>query len=190
VKKIAEKHAIKFQETLTGFKWISKIPNLSFGYEEALGYCIDPLTVNDKDGISAAIFIAQIASDLAREGKTIQDLLDEIWSMYGYHATEQISIRVKEISQVKELLNSLRNAPPRQIAGREVRVIEDLSQPKDGLPPTDGLRMWLGGSIRVIIRPSGTEPKLKCYIEVIEKNKENAEEILKQLRPSLKELLS
>ena len=190
VKKIAEKQAIKFQETLTGFKWISKIPNLSFGYEEALGYCIDPLTVNDKDGISAAIFIAQIASDLAREGKTIQDLLDEIWSMYGYHATEQISIRVKEISQVKELLNSLRNAPPLQIAGREVRVIEDLSQPKDGLPPTDGLRMWLEGSIRVIIRPSGTEPKLKCYIEVIEKNKENAEEILKQLRPSLKELLS
>lgn len=190
VKKIAETHSIKFQETLTGFKWISKIPNLSFGYEEALGYCVDPLTVNDKDGISAAIFIAQIASDLAREGKTIQDLLDQIWSVYGYHATEQISIRVKEISQVKKLLNSLRNTPPRQIAGREVRAIEDLSQPKDGLPPTNGLRMWLEGSVRVIIRPSGTEPKLKCYIEVIEKNKENAEEILNQLRPSLKELLS
>jgi phosphomannomutase len=190
VKKIAETHSIKFQEVLTGFKWISKVDNLSFGYEEALGYCVDPETVNDKDGISAAIFIAQIASDLARNGKTILDLLDEIWSSHGYHATEQISIRLKDLTQVKELLNSLRNNPPQNIAGKQVTLIEDLSKPKDGLPPTDGLRMWLEGSIRVIIRPSGTEPKLKCYIEVIEKNKENAEEILKQLRPSLKELLS
>jgi len=190
VKKIAETHSIKFQEVLTGFKWISKVNNLSFGYEEALGYCVDPLTVNDKDGISAAIFIAQIASDLARNSKTILDLLDEIWNTHGYHATEQISIRLKDLSQVKELLNSLRKIPPQNIAGRPVTLIEDLSKPKDGLPPTDGLRMWLEGSIRVIIRPSGTEPKLKCYIEVIEINKEKAVEILNQLRPPLKELLS
>jgi phosphomannomutase len=190
VKKIAATHSIKFQETLTGFKWISKVNNLSFGYEEALGYCVDPLTVNDKDGISAAIYIAQIASDLAPDGRTILDLLDEIWSSYGYHATEQISIRLKVLSQVKELLNSLRINPPQSIAGRQVTLIEDLSKPNDGLPPTDGLRMWLGGSIRVIIRPSGTEPKLKCYIEVIEINKEKAVEILNQLRPPLKELLS
>jgi phosphomannomutase len=190
VKKIAETHSIKFQEVLTGFKWISKVDNLSFGYEEALGYCVDPETVNDKDGISAAIFIAQIASDLARNGKTILDLLDEIWSSHGYHATEQISIRLKDLTQVKELLNSLRNNPPQNIAGKQVTLIEDLSKPKDGLPPTDGLRMWLEGSIRVIIRPSGTEPKLKCYIEVIEINKEKAVEILNQLRPQLKELLS
>jgi len=190
VKKIAETHSIKFQEVLTGFKWISKVDNLSFGYEEALGYCVDPETVNDKDGISAAIFIAQIASDLARNGKTILDLLDEIWSSHGYHATEQISIRLKDLTQVKELLNSLRNNPPQNIAGKQVTLIEDLSKPKDGLPPTDGLRMWLEGSIRVIIRPSGTEPKLKCYIEVIEINKEKAVEILNQLRPPLKELLS
>ena len=190
VKKIAETHSIKFQEVLTGFKWISKVDNLSFGYEEALGYCVDPSTVNDKDGISAAIFSAQIASDLARNGKTILDLLDEIWSSHGYHATEQVSIRLKDVTQVKELLNSLRNNPPQNIAGKQVTLIEDLSKPKDGLPPTDGLRMWLEGSIRVIIRPSGTEPKLKCYIEVIEINKEKAVEILNQLRPSLKELLS
>ena len=190
VKKIAEKHSIKFQEVLTGFKWISKVNNLSFGYEEALGYCVDPLTVNDKDGISAAIFIAQIASDLARNSKTILDLLDEIWNTHGYHATEQISIRLKDLSQVKELLNSLRKNPPQNIAGRQVTLLEDLSKPKDGLPPTDGLRMWLEESIRIIIRPSGTEPKLKCYIEVIEINKEKAVEILNQLRPPLKELLS
>ncbi|CAB4634155.1 unannotated protein [freshwater metagenome] len=190
VKKIAQNQSIKFQETLTGFKWISKIQNLSFGYEEALGYCVDPETVNDKDGISAAIFIAQIATDLARDGRTILDLLSDIWSMHGYHATEQISIRVKEISQVKDLLSSLRSNPPLQIAGRQVTLLEDLSKPTDGLPATDGLRIWLEGSIRVIIRPSGTEAKLKCYIEVIEKNSKIAGEILSQLRPSLKELLS
>jgi phosphomannomutase len=190
VKKIAQNRSIKFQETLTGFKWISKIQNLSFGYEEALGYCVDSETVNDKDGISAAIFIAQIATDLARDGRTILDLLSDIWSMHGYHGTEQISIRVKEISQVKDLISSLRINPPDQIAGRQVTLIEDLSKPTDGLPPTDGLRIWLEGSIRVIIRPSGTEAKLKCYIEVIEKNAKIADEILSQLRPSLKELLS
>jgi phosphomannomutase len=190
VKKIAQNRSIKFQETLTGFKWISKIQNLSFGYEEALGYCVDPKTVNDKDGISAAIFIAQIATDLARDGRTILDLLSDIWSVHGFHATEQISIRVKEINQVKNLISSLRSNPPHQIAGRQVTLFEDLSKPKDGLPPTDGLRIWLEGSIRVIIRPSGTEAKLKCYIEVIEKNEANAKEILNQLRPSLKELLS
>jgi phosphomannomutase len=190
VKKIAQNRSIKFQETLTGFKWISKIQNLSFGYEEALGYCVDSETVNDKDGISAAIFIAQIATDLARDGRTILDLLSDIWSMHGYHGTEQISIRVKEISQIKSLLSSLRINPPDQIAGRQVTLIEDLSKPTDGLPPTDGLRIWLEGSIRVIIRPSGTEAKLKCYIEVIEKNAKIADEILSQLRPSLKELLS
>jgi phosphomannomutase len=190
VKKIAEQRSIKFEETLTGFKWISKIQNLSFGYEEALGYCVDPETVNDKDGISAAIYIAQIATDLAGDGKTILDLLDEIWSVHGYHATEQISIRVEEISQVMVLLSDLRSKPPHQIAGRLVTSIEDLSNPTDGLPPTDGLRIWLEGSVRIIIRPSGTEAKLKCYIEVIEKDAQIAKEILNQLRPSLKELLS
>jgi phosphomannomutase len=169
---------------------ISKIQNLSFGYEEALGYCVDPETVNDKDGISAAIYIAQIATDLAGDGKTILDLLDEIWSVHGYHATEQISIRVEEISQVMVLLSDLRSKPPHQIAGRLVTSIEDLSNPTDGLPPTDGLRIWLEGSVRIIIRPSGTEAKLKCYIEVIEKDAQIAKEILNQLRPSLKELLS
>jgi phosphomannomutase len=190
VKKIAEQRSIKFEETLTGFKWISKIQNLSFGYEEALGYCVDPETVNDKDGISAAIYIAQIATDLAGDGKNILDLLEEIWSVHGYHATEQISIRVEEISQVKVLLSALRSKPPHQIAGRLVTSIEDLSNPTDGLPPTDGLRIWLEGSVRIIIRPSGTEAKLKCYIEVIEKDAQIAKEILNQLRPSLKELLS
>lgn len=190
VKKIAEHHDIEFRETLTGFKWISKIKSLTFGYEEALGYAVDPKTVNDKDGISAAIVLAQIASDLAAEDKTLLDLLAEIWSRHGFHATEQISIRLTDLSQVAVILGGLRNNPPREIAGRFVTSIDDLATPTDGLPPTDGLRIWLAGGVRIIIRPSGTEAKMKCYIEVIEKDSKSAQVVLDQLRPPLKELLS
>lgn len=190
VKKIAEHHKIEFSETLTGFKWISKIKGLTFGYEEALGYAVDPGTVNDKDGISAAIELAQIATDLAAEGKTLLDLLDEIWSRHGFHATEQISIRLTDLSKVAVILGGLRNNPPQEIAGRAVTSIDDLALPTDGLPPTDGLRIWLAGGVRIIIRPSGTEAKMKCYIEVIEGDSKAAQEVLDQLRPPLKELLS
>ena len=190
VRKIAEHHKIEFNETLTGFKWISKIKGLTFGYEEALGYAVDPATVNDKDGISAAIELAQIATDLAAEGKTLLDLLDEIWSRHGFHATEQISIRLTDLSKVAVILGSLRKNPPQEIAGRTVTSIDDLAVPTDGLPPTDGLRIWLAGGVRIIIRPSGTEPKMKCYIEVIEGDSKTAQVVLDQLRPPLKELLS
>jgi len=190
VKKIAEHYKIEFNETLTGFKWISKIKGLTFGYEEALGYAVDPGTVNDKDGISAAIELAQIATDLAAEGKTLLDLLDEIWSRHGFHATEQISIRLTDLSKVAVILGGLRNNPPQEIAGRAVTSIDDLALPTDGLPPTDGLRIWLAGGVRIIIRPSGTEAKMKCYIEVIEGDSKTAQEVLDQLRPPLKELLS
>ena len=190
VKKIAEHHKIEFSETLTGFKWISKIKGLTFGYEEALGYAVDPGIVNDKDGISAAIELAQIATDLAAEGKTLLDLLDEIWSRHGFHATEQISIRLTDLSKVAVILGGLRNNPPQEIAGRAVTSIDDLALPTDGLPPTDGLRIWLAGGVRIIIRPSGTEAKMKCYIEVIEGDSKAAQEVLDQLRPPLKELLS
>ena len=190
VKKIAEHYKIEFNETLTGFKWISKIKGLTFGYEEALGYAVDPDTVNDKDGISAAIELAQIATDLAAEGKTLLDLLDEIWSRHGFHATEQISIRLTDLSKVAVILGGLRNNPPQEIAGRAVTSIDDLALPTDGLPPTDGLRIWLAGGVRIIIRPSGTEAKMKCYIEVIEGDSKTAQEVLDQLRPPLKELLS
>jgi len=190
VKKIAKHHKIEFNETLTGFKWISKIKGLTFGYEEALGYAVDPGTVNDKDGISAAIELAQIATDLAAEGKTLLDLLDEIWSRHGFHATEQISIRLTDLSKVAVILGGLRNNPPQEIAGRAVTSIDDLALPTDGLPPTDGLRIWLAGGVRIIIRPSGTEAKMKCYIEVIEGDSKTAQEVLDQLRPPLKELLS
>jgi phosphomannomutase len=190
LRKIAAHYKIDFKEVLTGFKWIAKIKNLSFGYEEAIGYAVDTKTVNDKDGISAAILLAQIASELKAQGLTLLDLLDEVWARDGFHGTEQISVRVADMKKITQLLAELRQNPPSELAGYKVATIDDLAAPKDGLPPTDGLRIWLEGGIRIIIRPSGTEPKLKCYIEVITKDAGSAQILLDELRNPLKEFLS
>jgi phosphomannomutase len=189
LRKISAHYGIDFKEVLTGFKWLAKIEDLAFGYEEAIGYAVDSETVNDKDGISAAIFLAQIATDLAAVGKDLNDLLDEVWRRHGFHATEQISIRVEDMSAITELLAGLRSNPPQEIAGRTVESIDDLAAPTDGLPPTDGLRLWLSGGVRIIIRPSGTEAKLKCYIEVITADQISAETELNSLRGPLKAFL-
>ena len=190
LKKIAHHYGVDFQETLTGFKWLAKIEDLAFGYEEAIGYAVDSETVNDKDGISAAIYLTQIAMDLKRSGLSLSDLLDDVWKRHGFHGTEQISIRVKDMKSITALLHQLRTNPPAQIAGRPVKRIDDLAAPQDGLPPTDGLRIWLDEDIRVIIRPSGTEAKLKCYIEVISESADIAEKLLDDVRNPLKEFLS
>ena len=189
LRKISAHYGIDFKEVLTGFKWLAKIEDLAFGYEEAIGYAVDSQTVNDKDGISAALYLAQIATDLAAVGKDLNDLLDEVWSRHGFHATEQISIRVADMGAITELLASLRSTPPQEIAGRTVESIDDLAAPTDGLPPTDGLRLWLSGGVRIIIRPSGTEAKLKCYIEVITADQLSAEMELNSLRAPLKAFL-
>lgn len=188
--KIAARHNLNFEETLTGFKYIAKIPNLIFGYEEAIGFCVDSQTVNDKDGISAALLMAQIATDLCTEGKTLLDLLDEIWKTYDFHATEQISIRVNDLSTISNLMKKLRNNPLSDIAGFKLLAMDDLAIPTNSLPPTDGIRFTLEQNIRIIIRPSGTEPKIKCYMEVVNEEKSVALSLLEQLRPSLRELLS
>jgi phosphomannomutase len=164
LKKIATNSGASFEETLTGFKWLSKIENLVFGYEEAIGYCVDPSKVNDKDGISAALKIAQINSELMARGSNVFAYLDEIWSEIGYHRTEQLSLRVSEISTIKKILSALMSNPLTEIAGHKVTNFEDLS--KASVPST-GLRIRCGENIRVIVRPSGTEPKLKTYIEVV-----------------------
>ena len=190
LRKIAAHYVIDFKEVLTGFKWLAKIEDLAFGYEEAIGYAVDSETVNDKDGISAALFLAQIATDLKAQGKTLIDLLNEVWQRHGFHGTEQISIRVSDMSRITGLLAGLRKNPPSEIAGRSVSTIDDLAAPKDGLPPTDGLRIWLEGGIRIIIRPSGTEAKMKCYIEVITRDELSAKLLLDQLRQPLKDFLS
>ena len=188
--KIAKHYNLDFSETLTGFKYLAKIPSLTFGYEEALGYCVDAQTVNDKDGLSAALMLAQIAVDLKRQDKTILDLLDEVWARHGFHGTEQISIRVNQLSDVTKLMTGLRANPPQVIAGRAVESIDDLEKPSNELPPTDGLRIWLAGGIRIIIRPSGTEAKMKCYVEVIAPDSESAQIVLDELRSPLQALLT
>ena len=190
LRKISGHYGVDFQEVLTGFKWIAKIENLAFGYEEAIGYAVDSDNVNDKDGISAAIFLAQIAMDLKRDGLTISDLLNQVWERHGFHGTEQISIRVTDMSAITRLLAGLRSNPPREIAGHAVESIDDLAAPTDGLPPTDGLRIWLAGGIRIIVRPSGTEAKMKCYIEVVTATSDESQKLLDEIRSPLKELLS
>ncbi|MET7702862.1 phospho-sugar mutase [Streptomyces sp. NPDC005485] len=164
--RIAEKAGLAYEETLTGFKWIARVEGLRYGYEEALGYCVDPEGVRDKDGITAALLITELASELKEQGRTLLDLLDDIAVAHGLHATDQLSVRVEDVSVIANAMRRLREQPPTQLAGLAITKAEDLTQGTELLPPTDGLRYTLDGA-RVIVRPSGTEPKLKCYLEVV-----------------------
>jgi phosphomannomutase len=165
--KIASAHGLRYEETLTGFKWISRVEGLRFGYEEALGYCADPDAVRDKDGVSAALLIAELAAILKAQGRTLLDLLDDIAREHGLHATDQLAIRVDDLSAIPAAMARLRAQPPMSLGGLAVLTWDDLEQGDGGLPPTDGLRYRLADGARVVVRPSGTEPKLKCYLEVI-----------------------
>ena len=171
--KMAKKAGIEFHETLTGFKWISKISNLTFGYEEALGYCVDAKSVNDKDGISVGLLLAQIAGELRDGGVSLADYLNLIGDEYGFHKTDQISIRVTDLSIIQSLLNKFVANPPASLAGSALISAEDLSKSKAMATP--GIRCYYNDGIRIIIRPSGTEPKLKCYIEVVSNSKSDAQ---------------
>lgn len=164
--RIAGKAGLPYEETLTGFKWIARVDGLRYGYEEALGYCVDPEGVRDKDGITAALLITELASGLKEEGRTLLDLLDDLAVEHGLHATDQLSVRVQDLSLIADAMRRLREQPPTRLAGLAITRAEDLTQGTETLPPTDGLRYTLDGA-RVIVRPSGTEPKLKCYLEVV-----------------------
>ncbi|MGX5184071.1 phospho-sugar mutase [Streptomyces avermitilis] len=164
--RIAEKAGLPYEETLTGFKWIARVEGLRYGYEEALGYCVDPEGVRDKDGITAALLITELASELKERGRTLLDFLDDIAVEHGLHATDQLSVRVEDLSVIANAMRRLREQPPTRLAGLAITRSEDLTKGTDRLPPTDGLRYTLDGA-RVIVRPSGTEPKLKCYLEVV-----------------------
>lgn len=172
--RIARAAGLPYEETLTGFKWLARVDGLRYAYEEALGYCVDPAGVRDKDGITAALLVAELAAELKAAGRTLQDLLDDIAVEYGLHATDQLSVRVEDLDVIAAAMRRLRESPPRTAAGLRVSLAEDLSAGTPALPPTDGLRYTLAGdgargveSARVIVRPSGTEPKLKCYLEVV-----------------------
>ncbi|WP_329455985.1 phospho-sugar mutase [Streptomyces sp. NBC_01497] len=167
--RIAAAAGLPYEETLTGFKWIARVPGLRYGYEEALGYCVDPDGVRDKDGITAALLVAEMVSELKAEGRTLTDLLDELALTHGLHATDQLSARVEDLSLIAASMRRLREHPPTELAGLTVARAEDLTTGPHGLPPTDGLRYTLSGAheARVIVRPSGTEPKIKCYLEAV-----------------------
>ncbi|WP_432031823.1 phospho-sugar mutase [Streptomyces antibioticus] len=164
--RIAEKAGLPYEETLTGFKWIARVEGLRYGYEEALGYCVDPEGVRDKDGITAALLITELASELKERGRTLLDLLDDLAVEHGLHATDQLSVRVQDLTVIARAMERLRTNPPVALGGLAVTRAEDLTRGTETLPPTDGLRYTLDGA-RVIVRPSGTEPKLKCYLEAV-----------------------
>lgn len=188
LKKVAENFGLNYRETLTGFKWISKVPDLMFGYEEALGYCVDPKHTPDKDGISAALLTVSIATELAVNGKTIADHLAELGELYGHFATGQISIRVTDITLITKVMQKLRENPPTEIDGSAARLT-DLALGSKELGPTDGLRFDLSDGRRVIIRPSGTEPKLKCYLQAVGSSKAGATESLGALNAAMQKFL-
>jgi len=167
--KMAKAHSVKCATTLTGFKWIARGANdkeLAFGYEEALGYGVDP-SVGDKDGLSAALALCQIAHEAAQDGKTLLDVLDKIESQYGVHAGAQISLRSDDLARITDVMQHLRSNPPKTIAGMEVTGIVDFANGYEGLASADCLSYQLSGTDRVVVRPSGTEAKLKVYIEVV-----------------------
>ncbi|NGO68902.1 phospho-sugar mutase [Streptomyces boncukensis] len=172
--RIARAAGLPYAETLTGFKWLARVDGLRYAYEEALGYAVDPDGVRDKDGVTAALLVAELAAELRRAGRTLTDLLDDLDTEYGVHATDQLSVRVDDLSLIAAAMVRLREKPPEQLAGLAVERAEDLAAGSAGLPPTDGLRYVLAGDAergvaggRVVVRPSGTEPKLKCYLEVV-----------------------
>ena len=163
----AASHGFTAVNTLTGFKWISRVAGLVFGYEEALGYCVDPAAVRDKDGISTAVTFASLASRLKSEGSSIEAELDRIRNRDGYFATAPLSFRLDDVSLIATAMAKLRENPPATLAGSPVVEVHDLSAGYEGLPPSDGILLLSESNSRVIVRPSGTEPKLKCYLEVV-----------------------
>jgi phosphomannomutase len=164
---VARAYDLDFEATLTGFKWISRATDLVFGFEEALGYLVNPETVRDKDGISAAVAFLSLAAELKAAGKTVADHLDEFVLRFGCFASTQISLRVTDLSRIGEIMARLRAQPPASVGGIRVDRIEDLAEGVGALPPSDVLRIVLDGGGRVMVRPSGTEPKLKVYIDAV-----------------------
>ncbi|WP_179559109.1 phospho-sugar mutase [Microbacterium sp. AK009] len=163
---VARHYGLDFHATLTGFKWISRAPGIVYGFEEALGYLVNPETVRDKDGISAAVALLGIVADARAEGRTLADVLREFDETFGFFASDQISVRVDDLGAIDRVMAALRADPPARIGTIAVERFEDLSQGVGDLPPGDVLRLWLAQGARVIVRPSGTEPKLKLYLDV------------------------
>lgn len=182
--KMAHKHGVAFEETFTGFKWIADAvrrqsdKRLVFAYEQALGYLAADRPL-DKDGISAALLMTEVASLAARDGLTLQDRLDQIATEYGQHITAELSVKMSP-SEGAAVVQQLRESPPHMIGGRVVAGVEDF-------PEANLLRLWLdevgGRGVRLQIRPSGTEPKVKLYGEAVDMLESELRELLAALAP-------
>lgn len=168
LKEIAGRHGIAHATTLTGFKWIARAPQIIFGYEEAIGFCVDPEGVKDKDGITAGLLFAYIAAQLKTRGQTVEDQLDHLAQTHGVYLTAPVTIRVSDLSLMPATMAHLRAHSPETLAGSAVTSVSDLSEGTPDLPPTDAIILLNELGDRAVVRPSGTEPKVKCYLEVIE----------------------
>ncbi|HYB39866.1 MAG TPA: phospho-sugar mutase [Mycobacterium sp.] len=169
---IAAHYGAHHVETLTGFKWLARadanLPGgtLIYAYEEAIGYCVDPAAVRDKDGISAAVLAADLVASLKRARRSVLDLLDDLARRHGVHVVAAVSRPVTDLDEAATLMRRLRADPPTRLAGFTASTTDLL---ENGEHRTDAL-VFTGAAddtwVRVVVRPSGTEPKLKCYLEV------------------------
>ncbi|WBU36811.1 phospho-sugar mutase [Homoserinibacter sp. YIM 151385] len=174
---VARAHGLDYVETLTGFKWISRAGGLRYGYEEALGYLVDPEKVRDKDGISAAVAVLDLAAELHADGRTIADALLEFAERFGGYASGQVSVRVTDLEEIPRTMARIRQAPPAEVGGVRVEAIEDFRDGFQQFPPSDLLRFRLEGGSRIIVRPSGTEPKVKVYLDAMASEGTGAERL-------------
>jgi len=188
--RVAEQYGLGHRDTLTGFKWVSRVPDLLFGYEEALGYLVDPQVIRDKDGISAALELLSLATELAVEGKTIADQLDAFAERFGSFASGQVATRVDDLSRIGEIMASLRSSTPTELGGVAVTATTDFLDGVEGFPPSDILRFDLDGGARVIVRPSGTEPKVKVYIDTVAESPAAAAALADRLAAAVRPLVS
>lgn len=188
--RVAARHGLEYRDTLTGFKWVSRVPELLFGYEEALGYLVDPSVVRDKDGISAALELLSLADELAASGSTIADHLEAFAAEFGAFASGQVATRVDDLSRIGEIMASLRAMPPTELGGLSVQTVTDYADGVAGFPPSDILRYDLSGDARVIVRPSGTEPKVKVYIDTVADTPAEAQRLVDALAAAVRPLVS
>ena len=195
VPKMAQAHGLKGASTLTGVKWMGHLDELIFGYEEAIGYCTDPDFVRDKDGITAALRVVEMISYLKQNNNSVTGILNEIYQEFGVHLTKQLSFRFASVSEAIKITQKLISDSPTKIGEFNVEKVENMNDGIDGLPPTSGIRLTTKNG-RIIVRPSGTEPKLKCYLEVITKpgnpqtNQASAIQELDSLAKSVHQLLT
>ncbi|MGV1034538.1 MAG: phospho-sugar mutase [Microbacteriaceae bacterium] len=193
---VAEAYQLDFADTPTGFKWISRAPELVFGFEEALGYLVNPDDVRDKDGISASAAFLSLASELAAEGRTIAEHLDEFVERFGCFASSQVSIRVTDLLYIAQTMQRLRDEPPSMVGAHGIDRIEDLAEGFGAIPPSDVLRIWMTDGSRIMVRPSGTEPKLKIYIDAVSQTgtvaerRATAEALVAELETGMRELIA